>query len=149
MNIGQAAKASGVSAKMIRYYEQTGLIPQAGRTASGYRDYSASDVHVLRFVRRSRDLGFSVVEISELLNLWRDEARQSAEVKRLAQGHIKELEKKIKGLQDMAKTLSTLVDACHGDHRPHCPILERLETDRSDEDLSIRPRRGAVMRAPS
>lgn len=144
MNIGQAAKASGVSAKMIRYYEQTGLIPQADRTASGYRDYSGSDVHVLRFIRRARDLGFSVAAINDLLGLWRDESRHSAEVKRLAQRHIAELETKIQGLQDMAQTLSKLVNACHGDDRPHCPILESLGTDTAEEDLSIRPRKGAV-----
>ncbi|WP_048646312.1 Cu(I)-responsive transcriptional regulator [Nitratireductor soli] len=144
MNIGQASKTSGVSAKMIRYYEATGLIPAADRKSSGYRDYSDTDVHVLRFIRRARDLGFSVAEISDLLGLWRDDTRQSAEVKRLAQGHIDELQKKIKGLQDMAHTLTTLVNACHGDHRPHCPILQGLETDLEDEDLSIQPRRGAV-----
>ncbi|MGQ3213151.1 MAG: Cu(I)-responsive transcriptional regulator [Shinella sp.] len=146
MNIGQASKASGVSAKMIRYYEQTGLIPAADRTSSGYRDYSNTDVHMLRFIRRARDLGFSVAEISDLLGLWRDETRQSVEVKRLAQGHIDELQKKIKGLQDMAHTLTTLVNACHGDHRPHCPILQSLETDLEDEDLVIQPRSGAVAR---
>ena len=147
MNIGQAAKASGVSAKMIRYYEQTGLIPAADRKDSGYRDYSATDVHMLRFIRRARDLGFSVAEIGDLLNLWRDESRQSAEVKRLAQGHIDALERKIADMQDMAHTLTMLVNACQGDHRPHCPILQRLETDQDDEDLSIRPRSGAVNRS--
>lgn len=146
MNIGQAAKASGVSAKMIRYYEQTGLIPAADRTDSGYRDYSDTDVHMLRFIRRARDLGFSGAEIGDLLGLWRNETRQSAEVKRLAQGHIDALEKKIADLQDMAHTLTMLVNACHGDHRPQCPILERLETDQGDEDLAIRPRSGAVAR---
>ncbi|MBS1183847.1 MAG: putative transcriptional regulator, MerR family [Proteobacteria bacterium] len=144
MNIGQAAKASGVSAKMIRYYEQTGLIPKADRRQSGYRDYSDTDVHMLRFIRRSRDLGFSVAEIQELLGLWRDESRESAEVKRLAQSHIDDLKKRIAALEDMTNTLTKLVGACHGDHRPHCPILEGLESDGADEDLSIRPRRGAV-----
>ena len=147
MNIGQAAKASGVSAKMIRYYEQTGLIPAADRKDSGYRDYSDTDVHMLRFIRRARDLGFSEAEIGDLLNLWRDESRQSAEVKRLAQGHIDALERKIADMQDMAHTLTMLVNACQGDHRPHCPILQRLETDQDDEDLSIRPRSGAVNRS--
>lgn len=146
MNIGQAAKASGVSAKMIRYYEQTGLIPEADRTASGYRDYSDSDVHMLRFIRRARDLGFSVAEISDLLGLWRDETRQSAEVKRLAKGHVHDLEKKIKGLQDMVHTLTVLIKSCRGDHRPDCPILQRLETDVEDADLSIKPRSGAIAR---
>ncbi|KAB2693138.1 Cu(I)-responsive transcriptional regulator [Rhizobium sp. P007] len=144
MNIGQASKASGVSAKMIRYYEQTGLIPKADRWESGYRDYSDTDVHMLRFIRRSRDLGFSVAEIGDLLGLWRDETRQSAEVKRLAQEHIDELERKIADLQDMSHTLQMLVNACHGDHRPHCPILQRLETDQEDEDLSVQPRKGAI-----
>lgn len=146
MNIGRASKASGVSAKMIRYYEQTGLIPAADRKASGYRDYSDTDVHMLRFIRRARDLGFSVAEIGDLLGLWRDETRQSAEVKRLAQGHIDALKKKIKGLQDMSHSLTMLVNACHGDHRPHCPILQRLETDQDDEDLTVQPRSGAVER---
>ena len=144
MNIGEAAKASSVSAKMIRYYEHTGLIPAADRTSSGYRDYSDTDVHMLRFIRRSRDLGFSVAEIGDLLGLWRDETRQSAEVKRLAQEHIDELERKIADLQDMSHTLQMLVNACHGDHRPHCPILQRLETDQEDEDLSVQPRKGAI-----
>lgn len=143
MNIGQAAKASGVSAKMIRYYEQTGLIPAANRTASGYRNYSDTDVHMLRFVRRARDLGFSVAEIGDLLGLWRDETRKSSEVKRLAQGHVEELERKISALQDMVNTLSVLIGSCRGDERPHCPILQRLETDPEDEDLEIHPRSGA------
>jgi MerR family gold-responsive transcriptional activator of gol and ges genes len=129
---------------MIRYYEQTGLIPAADRTASGYRDYSDTDVNMLRFVRRARDLGFSVAEIGELLGLWRDETRESSEVKRLAQGHVHELERKIKDLQDMVNTLSVLIGSCRGDHRPHCPILQRLETDQEDEDLSIRRRAGAI-----
>ena len=147
VNIGQASKASGVSAKMIRYYEQTGLIPEADRTAAGYRDYSNSDVHMLSFVRRARDLGFSVNEINELLELWRDETRQSAEVKRLAKGHVHELERKIRGLQDMVHTLTVLIKSCRGDHRPDCPILQRLENnDDKVEDLSIKPRSGAVAR---
>lgn len=146
MNIGQASKASGVSTKMIRYYEQTGLIPAADRTSSGYRDYSDTDVHMLRFIRRARDLGFSVAEIGDLLGLWRDDTRQSAEVKRLAQGHIDALEKKIKDLRDMSLSLTMLVKACNGDHRPHCPILQQLGTDRDGEDFSVRPRTGAIER---
>lgn len=146
MNIGRASKASGVSTKMIRYYEQTGLIPAADRKSSGYRDYSDTDVHMLRFIRRARDLGFSVAEIGDLLGLWRDETRQSAEVKRLAQSHIDALQKKIKDLQDMSHSLTVLVNACHGDHRPHCPILQRLETDQDGEDLSVQPRTGAIER---
>lgn len=144
MNIGQAAKSSGVSAKMIRYYEQTGLVPPADRTASGYRDYSDTDVHMLRFIRRARDLGFSVAEIGELLELWRDKSRQSSEVKRIARAHIGTLEEKIRDMQDMVATLSDLVASCRGDHRAACPILERLETDLPDEDLTIHPRKGAV-----
>ena len=144
MNIGQAAKASGVSAKMIRYYEQTGLIPLADRRASGYRDYAETDVHMLRFIRRARDLGFSVAEIGELLGLWRDKSRQSAEVKRIARDHIVTLQDKIRDMQDMVATLGDLVASCRGDHRAECPILERLETDPPDEDLTLRPRRGAV-----
>lgn len=123
MNIGQAAHASGVSAKMIRYYEQTGLIPPANRTQSGYRDYSDTDVHMLRFIRRARDLGFSVPEIQKLLNLWRDGSRQSGDVKRVALQHIEELRHRIAEMEDMVTTLTTLADACAGDHRPDCPIL--------------------------
>ena len=144
MNIGEAAKASGVSAKMIRYYEQTGLIPPADRKASGYRDYSDRDVHMLRFIRRARDLGFSVAEIGDLLGLWRDKSRQSAEVKRIARDHIGVLQDKIRDMQEMVATLSDLVASCRGDHRAECPILARLETDTPDEDLTVRPRKGAV-----
>ncbi|WP_300621880.1 Cu(I)-responsive transcriptional regulator [Dokdonella sp.] len=127
MNIGEAAAASGVSAKMIRYYEQSGLIPPADRTAAGYRAYSTDDVHRLRFIRRSRDLGFPVSEIGELLALWSDRSRHSADVKRIAKGHIDELHEKIADLQQMAATLQTLVDCCAGDQRPDCPILADLE----------------------
>ena len=135
MNIGQASKASGVSAKMIRYYEQTGLIPKAGRTDSGYRDYSPSDVHMLRFIRRARDLGFSVAEINDLLSLWRDKSRQSADVKRIAQAHIAQLQERIENLEQMAATLSTLVDCCAGDDRPDCPILADLEEPSGEQEV--------------
>ncbi len=131
MNIGEAAKASGVSAKMIRYYEQTGLIPQADRTASGYRDYSASEVHMLRFVRRARDLGFPVAEIHGLLELWRDRSRHSGDVKRIALAHIGELRRKIGEMEQMAATLEQLASCCAGDNRPDCPILADLERDTS------------------
>lgn len=144
MNIGQAARASGVSAKMIRYYEQTGLIAQAGRTAAGYRDYSDRDVHVLRFVRRARDLGFPVADIAGLLGLWRDQTRHSAEVRQIASAHVAALEQKIRDMQQMVDTLRDLIGACRGDQRPDCPILARLETAPPDEDLTIRPRPGAV-----
>jgi MerR family gold-responsive transcriptional activator of gol and ges genes len=126
MNIGEAAKASGVSAKMIRYYESTGLIPAAGRTGSGYRVYSDTEVQMLRFIRRSRDLGFPVEKIEELLALWRDRSRQSSDVKRLAQEQINGLERKISEMQAMMETLQHLADACCGDHRPDCPILADL-----------------------
>ncbi|WP_071799367.1 Cu(I)-responsive transcriptional regulator [Natronohydrobacter thiooxidans] len=143
MNIGDAAKASGVSAKMIRYYEETGLIPPAGRTASGYRVYSSQDVHMLRFIRRARDLGFSVDGISELLGLWRDQSRQSADVKRLALAHVADLRRKIAELEDMASTLETLAHACHGNDRPDCPILSELEaTNRAPERRNAASRFG-------
>mgnify|MGYP001397561695 FL=1 len=127
MNIGQAAQASGLSAKMIRYYEQTGLIPPARRNESGYRNYAPSDVHMLRFIRRGRELGFSMPQISELLSLWRDKSRQSAEVKRIAAAHMNELREKIDGLEQIANTLQTLIECCAGDNRPDCPILTGLE----------------------
>ena len=127
MNIGDAAKASGVSAKMIRYYEDTALIPPAARTAAGYRVYTDQDVHMLRFIRRARDLGFSVEGIRELLGLWRDRDRHSADVKRLALAHVAELRQKIRELEDMASTLETLAACCHGNDRPDCPILSELE----------------------
>jgi MerR family gold-responsive transcriptional activator of gol and ges genes len=126
MNIGEAAAASGVSAKMIRYYEATGLIPAATRTGSGYRLYGPSDVHRLRFIRRARDLGFSVAEIAELLALWHDRGRHSAQVKRIALAKLEDLEHRIAQLQGIAGTLRHLVDCCAGDERPDCPILDDL-----------------------
>ena len=134
MNIGAASKASGVSAKMIRYYEEIGLIPAPARTDSGYRSYSASDLHRLNFVRRARDLGFSVKEIGELLSLWSDRSRHSADVKRIAQAHIDALQQKIEELRSMADTLQNLVGCCAGDDRPDCPILERLERPEGGND---------------
>lgn len=144
MNIGDAANRSGVSAKMIRYYERIGLIPTASRTASGYREYEPRDVHMLRFIARARDLGFSVAEITELLDLWRDKDRRSADVKALAQARVRDLRHKIAHLQDMADTLEELANACAGNERPNCPILQRLETlDTDDDPLSRRrPERG-------
>lgn len=121
--IGEASKASGVSAKMIRYYESIGLITAPARTAAQYRVYAADDVHTLRFVRRSRDLGFSLEETRELLALWRDKSRASADVKNLAMAHVRELEEKAAELKAMADTLRHLATHCHGDHRPDCPIL--------------------------
>lgn len=126
MNIGEAAKASGVSAKMIRYYESVGLVPAADRTLSGYRVYSTTDVQMLRFIRRARDLGFTVEKIEDLLALWRDRSRQSADVKRIALEQIDGLERKILEMQSMMDSLRHLADACCGDHRPDCPILKDL-----------------------
>lgn len=126
MNIGRAAKISGVSPKMIRYYEQTGLIPRAARQDSGYRDYDDADVHRLRFIRRARDLGFTVEQIGELLGLWSDRSRASADVKAFALEHIEQLKEKMAEIQAMVRTLETLADHCHGDDRPDCPIIEGL-----------------------
>jgi MerR family copper efflux transcriptional regulator len=126
MNIGQAALASGVSAKMIRHYESIGLIPAASRTDSGYRVYGARDIHTLNFVRHARDLGFSLSQIGELVGLWQDRARPSRQVKALAEAHIHALEKKTQELLAMKSTLEKLVHCCHGDDRPDCPILETL-----------------------
>jgi Cu(I)-responsive transcriptional regulator len=126
MNIGEAAKASGVSAKMIRHYESVGLFPEARRTEAGYRQYTGNDVHTLRFIRQSRDLGFSIEQIRELLGLWQNRRRPSRQVKSLAQAHIQELEEKVKEIQAMKATLEHLVHCCHGDDRPDCPIIETL-----------------------
>ena len=138
MNIGDAASRSGVSAKMIRYYEQIGVIPNASRTASGYREYEPRDVHMLRFIARARDLGFSIAEITELLDLWRDKDRRSADVKALAQARVRDLRHKIAHLQDMADTLEDLANACAGNERPNCPILQRLETSETGEGTASR-----------
>jgi MerR family transcriptional regulator, copper efflux regulator len=126
MNIGQAAEASGVSAKMIRHYEAIGLMAKARRTDSGYRIYDGNDVHTLRFIRRGRALGFSMKEIEQLLSLWRNRRRASGDVRRVAQQHIAELDQKIAELQAMRRTLHQLVQHCHGDRRPECPILDDL-----------------------
>ncbi len=126
MNIGQAAAASGVSAKMIRYYESIGLIAPPARSEAGYRVYAGDEVHTLRFVKRARSLGFSIEETRELLALWRDKERASADVKRFAQKHIADLETRIAELQGMARTLRHLAHNCHGDGRPDCPILDDL-----------------------
>ncbi|WCE08301.1 MULTISPECIES: Cu(I)-responsive transcriptional regulator [Pseudomonas] len=126
MNIGQAAKASGLTAKMLRYYERIGLLAPAGRTDSGYRQYGAEDLRVLAFVRRSRELGFSLEEIRQLLSLWQDRQRASADVKALAKRHIAELDQKIAELTRLRSTLGELVSCCHGDASPDCPILDSL-----------------------
>lgn len=129
MNIGQAASASGVSAKMIRYYESIGLLPAAARTDSGYRVYGERELHVLRFIRRARKLGFSLERIAELLSLWRDEHRASAEVKRIALAHVTELDERIRELTEMRDTLAALAACCQGDERPDCPILRTLASN--------------------
>ncbi|MBD9511159.1 Cu(I)-responsive transcriptional regulator [Ensifer sp. ENS10] len=126
MNIGEASRASGVSTKMIRYYETIGLIPQADRSEAGYRNYGDNDVHTLRFIRRSRDLGFTVEQMADLLALWRDRSRASGEVKKIALEHVEILERKAEELKAMSRTLTHLAAHCHGDGRPDCPILDDL-----------------------
>ncbi|MBW6389655.1 Cu(I)-responsive transcriptional regulator [Billgrantia antri] len=129
MNIGQAAKASGISEKMIRYYESIGLIGPVSRTEAGYRVFREKEVHALRFISRARDLGFSVEQMGNLLALWQDRHRASADVKAVAQAHIEELDGKIQKLQDMRRTLEHLVKHCRGDERPDCPILSDLAAE--------------------
>ena len=124
--IGVAAQRAGVSARMLRHYEALGLLPPVARTDSGYRQYAEADVHALRFVRRARDLGFSMQEITTLLGLWQDKARASSQVKSIAQAHIDDLHTRIAAMQDMQRTLQQLVQCCHGDDRPDCPILDDL-----------------------
>jgi len=143
MNIGDAAKASGVSAKMIRHYEDVGLIPAAARTDAGYRQYGDADVHTLKFVRHARDLGFSIAEIGELVGLWHNRKRPSRQVKALAQAHIQELEQKAQELLAMKATLEHLVHCCHGDDRPDCPILETLAS--ASPDATPGRRKGAKL----
>jgi Cu(I)-responsive transcriptional regulator len=126
MNIGEAAQASGVSAKMIRHYEDIGLVPKVARTDAGYRIYGERDVHLLRFIRQGRVLGFSMKQIGDLMGLWLDQSRPSRKVKQLANDHIAELEIKIRELQAMKSTLQRLAHDCHGDSRPDCPILDAL-----------------------
>lgn len=150
MNIGQAAAASGVSAKMLRYYESVGLIPATGRTEAGYRIYNGADVHtlrfILRFIRRARDFGLSMERIRLLVSLWQDQKRPSREVKRIATEHVGELRAKIAELSLMCEALEELADACHGDQRPECPILRdfaggrRPASDVVDLDQYAAPR---------
>ncbi len=147
MNIGEASKASEVSAKMIRYYEQIGLIPPAARTESGYRVYTRSDIHRLHFIRNARDLVFSIAEISNLLSLWNDKSRRSADVKHLAQQHIADLEGRMASMRQMAETLGSLIGHCAGDERPNCPILENLEVPA--EKLSVPEQRSGAARRPT
>lgn len=127
MNIGEVAVLSEVNTKMIRRYEDLGIIPKAGRSLAGYRQYTEKDVHVLRFVKRARELGFAMKDIKQLVSLWRNKNRPSAQVKNIALKHKIELEKKLKEIQSMLGTLNNLVQHCHGDDRPDCPILDELD----------------------
>ncbi len=126
--IGEASQASGVSAKMIRYYEQQGLLVPGLRTQANYRMYNQRDLHLLRFIKSARDLGFSMKQISQLVGLWQDQARASIDVKKLALEHIAEMDERIAALQQMRSQLSELAERCQGDNRPDCPILKGLET---------------------
>jgi MerR family copper efflux transcriptional regulator len=132
MNIGQAAAASGISAKMIRHYESIALITKSARSDAGYRTYTENDLHTLRFIKRARSLGFSLDQIRELLSLWHDAGRASADVKAIALQHVVELEKRITELSEMRDTLAHLAQCCHGDDKPDCPILQGLA--RSDAE---------------
>ncbi len=125
-SIGEAAARSGVSVKMVRHYEALGLLPTVARTDSGYRQYTAREVHTLRFIRRSRALGFSMTEIAELLKLWQNRRRASADVKRIALAHVADLDRRLEEMAAMKRTLERLAACCHGDARPDCPILDEL-----------------------
>jgi MerR family copper efflux transcriptional regulator len=127
-NIGEAARRSGVSAKMVRHYESLGLLPAVHRTDAGYRQYGEREVHTLRFIRRARDLGFGMAEIAELLKLWQNRRRSSADVRRIASGHVEQLTRKMEEMEAMRRTLQHLIHGCHGDSRPDCPILDELES---------------------
>lgn len=126
MNIGEASAKAGVTPKMVRHYESLGILPKVHRTESGYRVYGEAEVHTLRFIKRSRDLGFSIPEIAELVKLWQDRKRPSANVRKVASTHLAELDRKIKEMESMRKTLQHLIHCCQGDGRPDCPILEDL-----------------------
>jgi Cu(I)-responsive transcriptional regulator len=126
MNIGEAAATSAVSAKMIRHYESLGLLPKVPRTAAGYRQYDDPSLHALRFIRRARDLGFSIKEIETLLGLWRNRRRASADVKRTALAHAADLQRRIDEMAAMQRTLAHLARCCQGNQRPECPILDDL-----------------------
>ena len=126
LTIGEAARSAGISARMVRHYESLGLLAAVARSDSGYRQYTEADVHTLHFIRRSRDLGFSMEEIAELLALWHDRSRASSQVKRIAQAHIDDLSQRIAAMQSMQRSLQTLVSCCKGNDRPDCPILDDL-----------------------
>ncbi len=125
-NIGEAARRSEVSAKMVRHYESLGLLPHVNRTDAGYRQYTGKEVHTLRFIKRSRELGFSMVEIANLLKLWQNRRRSSADVRRIAAKHVDDLNRRMQEMEAMKRTLDHLIMGCHGDHRPDCPILDAL-----------------------
>lgn len=127
MNIGEVAAKSDVSSKMIRRYEEEGIIPKAGRNLSGYRQYTENDVHVLRFVKKAREIGFSMKDIKQLIGLWRNKSRPSSQVKSIAVKHQLELQRKLREIESMLKTINELVEHCHGDDRPECPILNGLD----------------------
>ena len=149
MNIGEAAKASGISAKMIRYYESIDLVPAADRTDGGYRDYGPNDIHRLRFIRRARDLGFSLDQVRALLRLWSDRERSSSDVKAVAITHIEELETRSAELKQMIRTLRHLAQACEGNDRPHCPIIEELESGALTSDKKAKGKTTRSRRAVS
>ncbi|MPW20452.1 Heavy metal-dependent transcription regulator 2 [Paraburkholderia piptadeniae] len=134
MNIGEVSSATGISTKMIRHYEGLGLLPRAIRTSSGYRQYSDKDVSRLRFIRRSRDLGFSLERVGELLELWQNRERSSRQVKTLAQTHMAELDGKLKELQEMKAAVDHLIQSCNGDDRPDCPIIDSLASEAAVRD---------------
>jgi Cu(I)-responsive transcriptional regulator len=148
MNIGEASKASGVSTKMIRYYESIGLIKAPLRTDAGYRVYSDNEIHALRFISQARDLGFSVDQMSNLLALWRDRSRASADVKEIALEHIRVLDEKAKALKAMSDTLRHLANNCHGDGRPDCPIIEGFAAAAAPQPKKRQPRFGLTDIAP-
>lgn len=138
MTIGEVAWATGISAKMIRYYESISLMPAVLRSESGYRIYSPSDVHTLRFIKRARTLGFSINQIEEFLTLWRDRRRTSGHVKAVARAHIDELKVRISEMQGMVDTLEHLVEHCRGDHRPECPIIDDIARKLPAPTVSLR-----------
>lgn len=152
MNIGEAAAKSNVSAKMVRHYESLGLLTRVARSDAGYRQYGMAEVHTLRFIRRARELGFSMSEIAELLKLWQNRRRASADVKRIAQAHVADLDRRIAEMASMKRTLETLVHCCHGNDRPDCPILDELAepvmpaVPTGAREKSIRGRRPATGR---
>ena len=146
MNIGEAAKAAGVSAKMVRHYEEVNLLRGVQRTDSGYRQYTDAEVHTLRFIRHARDLGFSIDQIRELVGLWQNKRRPSRQVKLMAESHIRELDEKLAELQAMRATLSHLVHCCHGDERPDCPILDTLALPGAVDPAPTRHRKSSHLR---